>query len=60
MTSADGFSDSLVKGIERGFGVDDTAEAVVYANDDASVKAVVNAISRLNHRAPAGESMVEG
>ena len=58
MATADGFADTLIQGIESRFGVNEAAEAVVAAYEDAAVGTVVDSVAGLEHRAPTRKGAV--
>ena len=58
MATADGFADTLIEGIESRFGVNEAAEAVVAAHEDAAVETVVDSVAGLELGAPAGKGAV--
>ena len=58
MTSADGFSDALIEGVENLFGMDDAIQAMILAYENAAIKPTMDAVAGFNHRAPAGKGGV--
>jgi hypothetical protein len=48
----DGFADALVEGVKDIFRMNQRAETITLAYQNTAVKAVVNAIPGLQHRAP--------
>ena len=58
IAAREGLADALVEGVEGGLGMDQTAKAVVNANEDAAVEAVVDAVAGLEHGTIARHSAV--
>ena len=58
MATADGFADTLIEGIESRFGVNEAAEAVVAAHEDAAVETVVDSVAGLELGAPTRKGAV--
>ena len=58
VATLDGFADAVVEGVECGLGVQEAVDAMVLANQDAAVEAVVDAVSGVNHGTPARQGAV--
>ena len=54
VASGNGFTEAFVKVVKDSFGMDDTAQAVIDSNHNASIQPIMNSVPGLQHRTPTG------